>query len=99
MLAYLPTCPNPPTYLHVHNVVVNNEHFDNAGQVFQFHIPNSLPIHPCIIQILNFKYDYVSRLMLGNPYASIAFQKNINYPSALGIYIFIYPYVGIGIQQ
>ncbi len=46
MVAYLLTCPNPPTYLHIHNVVVNNEHFDIAGPVFQFHVPNSLPIHP-----------------------------------------------------
>jgi hypothetical protein len=35
--------------------------------------------------------------MSKSPYASIAFQKTINYPNALGIYICIYPYVGIEI--
>jgi hypothetical protein len=65
--------------------------------VLQCHIPNSLPTHPRRIEISNFKYVYMSRAYVREPHASIAFQKNINYPNALSIYICIYPYVGIGI--
>jgi hypothetical protein len=65
--------------------------------VLQCHIPNNLPTHPHKIQISKIKYAYVSGVYLKEPYASIAFQNNINYPSALNTYIYIYPLVRIRI--
>jgi len=55
-----------------------------------------LPTH------IKFKFQKLNMLMCQgliswNLYASIAFQESINYPSALGTYICIYPLVGIGI--
>jgi hypothetical protein len=66
-------------------------------QVLQCHIPNSLPTHPRGIEISKFKYVYASGVYVREPHPSITFQKSINYPNVLSIYICIYPYVTIGI--
>jgi len=66
-------------------------------QVLQCHIPNSLRTHQHRIENWKLKYVYVSGVYVREPHATIAFQKNINYPNALSIYICIYPYVRIGI--